>query len=123
VYTNEILMKCKLSDTEMCTFCFEAKETMTHFFLLLNICSSLMACICTMLQNKCGITIDVTPETCILGMLSGDHFNIINTCIIIMKYFIFTCKLQNTTPVFRECVEQIKYYKKLDFDFLYLCTH
>jgi hypothetical protein len=64
----------------------------------------------------------VSPETCILGRLSGDHFYIINICIIIIKYFIFTCKLQNTTPVFRECVEQIKYYKKLDFDSLHLCT-
>jgi hypothetical protein len=27
------------------------------------------------LKTKCGITIDVTPKTCILGMLSGDHFN------------------------------------------------
>jgi hypothetical protein len=54
------------------------------------------------------------------GMLSGDHFYIIDTCIIIIKYFIFTCKLQNTTPLFRECVEleQIKYYKKLGTDHL-----
>jgi hypothetical protein len=35
------------------------------------------------LKTKCDITIDVTLEICILGMLSGDHFNIINTCIII----------------------------------------
>ena len=32
VYANERLMKCKLSETEMCTFCFETKETMTHLF-------------------------------------------------------------------------------------------
>ena len=25
-------MKCKLSETEMCTFCFETNETMTHIF-------------------------------------------------------------------------------------------
>jgi hypothetical protein len=81
-----------------------------------------MASICTMFENTCGIAIDVTPETCIIGMLSGDHFNIKNTCIIIIKYFIFTGKLQNTTPVFIECVEQIKYYKKLYFDSLYLCA-
>ena len=31
------------------------------------------------LKTKCGITIDVTPETCILELLSGDNFNIINT--------------------------------------------
>jgi hypothetical protein len=57
-----------------------------------------------------------------IGMLSGDHFNIINTCIIIKKFFIFICKLQNTTPIFSECMEQIKHYKKVDFDSLYLCT-
>jgi len=61
-----------------------------------------------MFKKIFGITIDLTPETCTLGMLSGVHFNIIKTCMVIIKYFIFTCKLQNTTPVFRECVEQIK---------------
>ena len=25
-------MKCKVSETEMCTFCFETNETMTHIF-------------------------------------------------------------------------------------------
>jgi hypothetical protein len=49
-----------------------------------------------------------------------DRFNIINTCIIIIKYFIFACKLQNTTPVFRECVEQIKYYYYLILQVVYI---
>ena len=75
----------------------------------------------TRIYSKCGITIDVTPETCILVMLS-DHFNVMNTCIIIIKYFLFTCKLQNTIPVFRECVEEIKYSKKLDiYNYVFGC--
>ena len=45
-------MKCKLSETEMCTFCFETNETMTHIFLLLCTCSSLMASVWTMFKNK-----------------------------------------------------------------------
>ena len=93
VYTNEILMKFKLSETEMCTFCFETKETMTHLLYYCTHVRLLWFQFAQCFKTKCGITIDVTPETCILGMLSGDHFNIINTCIIIIKHFTFTCKL------------------------------
>ena len=59
-----------------------------------------------MIKNRMCIAIDVTPETCILGMLSGDRFNIINTCIFIIRYVIF--KLQNTTPVFQRMCETDK---------------
>jgi len=66
------------------------------FFLLLCTCSSLMASVSTMFKTKCGITIDVTPETCILGRPSGDHFNIIDTCIIIKNtlYLLVNYKIQ-----------------------------
>ena len=30
LYTYERLRKCKLLETEMCTFCFETKEAMTQ---------------------------------------------------------------------------------------------
>ena len=66
VYTNEILMKCKLSETEMCTFCFETKETMTHFFYYCTYVRLLWLAFAQCFKTKCGITIDVTPETCIL---------------------------------------------------------
>ena len=74
----------KLSETEMYTFCFESKETMTH--ILFYFCTHvhlLWLQFAQCLKTKCGIIIDVTLETCILVMLSGDHFNIIDTCIII----------------------------------------
>ena len=48
--------------------------------------------------------------------------NIINTWTNVIKIFIFTCKLENYNTVFRECVVQIKYFKKLDLDSLYLCS-
>ena len=90
LYTNERLMKCKLSETEMCTSCFETKETMTHLFYYCTHVRLLWLQFVQCLKTKYGITINVTPETCILGMLSGDHFNMINTCIIIIKYLYIT---------------------------------
>ena len=49
---------------------------------------------------------------CILGVLTGQYFNILNTLIVIVKYFIYVCKLKNQIPVWKDCVEYIKYCKK-----------
>ena len=70
----------KLSETEMYTFCFESKENMTH--ILFYFCTHvhlLWLQFAQCLKTKCGITINGTPETCILGMLSDYFNNIINT--------------------------------------------
>ena len=32
LFTNEKLMKCNLSETEMCSFCFETRESLVHLF-------------------------------------------------------------------------------------------
>ena len=63
-------------------FCFETNETMKFFYYCAHV-RLLWLQFAQCSKTKCGITIDVTLETCILGMLSGDHFNIIDTCIII----------------------------------------
>ena len=67
VYANERLMKCKLSETEMCTVCFETKETMTHLFFFNYYCTHVRLLWFQFeqsLKTKYGITIDVTPLTC-----------------------------------------------------------
>ena len=72
--------------------------------------------------KQCNIDFVISPEICILGVLTGQYFNILNTLIVIVKYFIYVCKLKNQIPVWKDCVEYIKYCKKIDFDSLYLCT-
>jgi hypothetical protein len=32
LYTNSMLMKCGLSETELCSYCFETKESLIHLF-------------------------------------------------------------------------------------------
>jgi hypothetical protein len=32
LYTNSMLMKCGLSETELCSYCFEIKESLIHLF-------------------------------------------------------------------------------------------
>ena len=118
----EKLMKCNLSETEICSFCFETRESLVHLFFhcphVLLIWFQVAHC----LQTKCNIDFVISPEICILGVLTGQYFNILNTLIVIVKYFIYVCKLKNQIPVWKDCVEYIKYCKKIDFDSLYLCT-
>ena len=71
-------------------------------------------------RSTCRVDFVISPEICILGVLTGQYFNILNTLIVIV--FIYVCKLKNQIPVWKDCVEYIKYSKKNDFDSLFLCT-
>jgi hypothetical protein len=35
LYTNSMLMKCGLSETELCSYCFETKESLIHVLNIL----------------------------------------------------------------------------------------
>jgi hypothetical protein len=63
-------------------------------------------------QKQTFIDFVISPEICILGVLTGQYFNILNKLIVIVKYFIDVCKLKNQIPVWKDCVEYIKYCKK-----------
>ena len=115
-------MKCNLSETEMCSFCFETRESLVHLFSHCPHVRLIWFQVAHCLQTKCNIDFVISPEICILGVLTGQYFNILNTLIVIVKYFIYVCKLKNQIPVWKDCVEYIKYCKKIDFDSLYLCT-
>ena len=94
--TNSFLFKCKLKETNLCTFCNETNETIEHLFWECNITKNLWFEIADIFQNRCNITLPVSAHTIMLGAddldLSTNYF------IVLIKYFIYSCRLSGSKP-------------------------
>ena len=74
------------------------------------------------LQTKCNIDLVISPEICILGVLTGQYFNILNTLIVIVKYFIMFVNWKIKSQYGKTVLNISSVVKKNYFDSLYLCT-
>ncbi len=96
VNTNALLFECNLKETNLCTFCNETRETITHLFWECQTIRNFWMEIKTTFNNTCDIDIPVSAEIVILG--SENHSITVNYLIILVKYFIYICKFNYTPP-------------------------
>ena len=122
LYTNSLLLKCNLSETQLCSFCFETKETLSHFFFECTFVRSLWLQFAENMQSKCMIPVTISLETCLFGTLCDNYSDILNTCFIIVRYYIYTCKLKDEKPNWKQCLYILEFYRNLDMNSLYMCT-
>ena len=94
--TNSFLYKCHLKETHMCTFCTETKETILHLFWECNIVRNLWLEIVEEFKDRCNLEIPVSSLSVILG--SEDFDLSVNFYIVLIKYYIYSCKLSGTIP-------------------------
>jgi hypothetical protein len=46
------------------------------------------------LRSKWGINININPVECTLGLLFDPNCEILNTCLIIIRYYIYVCRIK-----------------------------
>lgn len=124
LYTNSLLLKCKLSETELCSYCFETKESLIHLFFECNLVRTLWLQLRDELRSKCNITMDITPISCTLGYPPFyENCEILNTCLIIIRYYIYVCRIKKEILNWTKCLETLKYFRDIDLKSLYLCSN
>ena len=106
----------------MCSFCFETRESLEHLFFLCPHVRLIWLQAAYFLQTKSNIDFAISPHICVLGVLTGQHFNILNTLIVIVKYFIYVCKLKNKIQVWKDCVEYTKKSNSLKCKWNYISS-
>lgn len=121
LYTNSLLLKCGLCETELCSYCFEVKETLLHLFYECPVVRSLWLQFAENM-SRCGITVNIAPFECTLGVLNHPNCEILNTCLIIIRYYIYVCRIRKEMINWTKCLETLKYYRNIDLKSLYLCT-
>ena len=122
-FTNSRLMKCKLLDTELCTFCGEAKETIVHLFSECPHVTTLWYNLIYKLENICNIQISKSADTFLFGHELDSHYSdIINLCILITRYYIHICRMKKISPNIKVLIDHLKYYREIEIASLYLFT-
>ena len=117
-----MLMKCGLSETELCSYCFETKESLIHLFYECRFVRSLWLQFTDNLRFKCGINTNINPVEWTLGVLFVPNCEIPNTCLIIIHYYIYVCRIKREMINWTGCLETLNYYRNIDLKSLYICT-
>ena len=67
-FTNSKLFKCKLSETELCSFCNNTKETILHLFFECMYSKNILLSFVSLLQEKCNISYTITSKDIFLAL-------------------------------------------------------
>ena len=104
--TNSLLYKCKLKETHLCTFCNEIKETISHIFWECNIIKSFWFEVNQFFMNLCHFQLPLSAQNVLIGSPLCTRSEI---CIfIILKYYIYTCKMNYSQPMVIGAVNMLK---------------
>lgn len=120
IFTNDKLFKCNMSDTQLCTFYFETKETLLHLFYECCFTRSVWYGLLDDLHNKCDIHIYKRAEYFIFGVMNHPQKYIINLCFLIIKNYIYLCRFKKTIPIYKTALESVKQYRNIELFSLFL---
>ena len=109
IATNSFLFKIKFSDTDLCCFCQNAQETVIHLFWDCPVTNVFWKNIQNFLISVNLIqTSRVLRKTVCLGLDEEKGGILVNHCLLLARYYIFSCKFNNTKPLILEYLYQIK---------------
>ena len=112
LFTNQLLFKLKLVESELCSFCHTQCETLIHFFCECNFSSNIWSELEKLIFAKTGFKIKFTKENILFGF-KGSNNNAFNCLSIVVKRTLYNNKLQNKIPYFSQFISSItNYYRK-----------
>ena len=112
IFTNSRLFKCRLIETELCTFCNEQRETLLHLFYDCSHVRTFLLQLQELLRTKCNINITLAPDKWMLNQFTGTptENDCQSMCAILAKHFIYCCKMKNCLPDIRFFKHKLKSY-------------
>ena len=110
--TNRALYKMHLSNTDRCSFCLFNRETILHLLIECHPVKTFWLQLKQWLLHYHNLDISITPCDIIFG--SGNHDACSELIILFGKYYIYCCKLNNTTPSMPAFLPILEYRIMLD---------
>ena len=112
--TNSFLLKCKITNSNLCDFCNRNIETVKHLFWECHYSQHFWSQLKTFLLGL-GIEIELNYKLICFGtfnVLRKQH--VLNFIIISAKYFIFKSKYTKTIPSFQEY--KVFLYRRIEIE-------
>ena len=116
IYTNSRLFKCQLTETELCTFCSEQKESLLHLFYDCSFVKTFILQLREEIALKCNINFILAPDIWILNKFIGTPIetDCLSICAVLAKYFIYCCKVKDCLPNIMLFKQKLKSYKSVE---------
>ena len=103
VYTNDKLFHFKMIETPLCAFCQKEDESLEHLLFHCNITKNFWLAFSSWISKQNIFMETLTLINVLFGVFNdNEDFAILNHLILIVKYFIFKCKLNKTKPTLRK---------------------
>ncbi len=112
--TNVDLLKWKLKESDLCTFCNNYPETLQHLLLECTITRILWHKIKAWLSRKTGVTIHIRNEDIIFG-LKDEEFLLYDLIFTVAKQYIYRSRCIDKQPSFIEFLYVLKNVKNIEF--------
>ena len=114
IFTNHLLMKCKLSETALCTFCNDAIEKIEHLFWQCQYAKNIWISLASYRQKSLNLKLDMDPFVCKFNCYSGDLPQCVNICSLLAKKYLYACKIKNSLPTAEGYHTMLKKHKNVD---------
>ena len=114
--TNSRLMKCNMSETELCSFCNETKETIPHILHSCRYASNIWIHYRENLKNKCAIEVNTSIETILFGTsdIGIETKRAVNITILLIKRYLYVCRCKKIIPSVEGSLEFLNYNKSIE---------
>ena len=115
IATNSFLFKIKLSESNLCCFCQIAQETLLHLFWECPITEAFWNSV-----QQFFVFVDLIPASQVLTLcqclgLKGEKSALLfNHCLLLGRFYIYSCKYKNVRPSSIEYVNQVRCNLKLE---------
>ena len=115
IATNSFLFKIKLSESNLCCFCQSAQETLLHLFWECPITEAFWNSV-----QQFFVSVDLIPASqaltlcqC-LGLQGEKSALLLNHCLLLSRFYIYSCKYKNIRPSSIEYVNQVRSNLKIE---------
>jgi hypothetical protein len=115
-------MKCKLSETTLCTFCNDAIEKNFHLIWECQYAKNIWISLASYLQKSLNLKLDMDPFVCMFNCYSGDLPQCVNIYSLLVKKYMYACKIKNSLPTVEGYHTMLKNYKNVDLASCYLLS-
>ena len=115
--TNLFLLRIGKKDSNMCTFCHEAEETLIHIFCNCRLVIEFWDDVMKWIKEKADITTNWGKE----NLLFGVNENIIDLILLLCRFHIYKMKMNDKKPSIHILKKDIKNYYDME-KYTYACN-
>ena len=115
-----LLMKINIKESEQCSFCNVARETILHLFWHCPNVQTIWTCVINSVRDVLNTNIDRKPENFLLGLVHKYNIDGLYLLLLLIKKYISLCRSMEEIPMWEGAKQYIQYYRNIDMYSMYI---